>query len=231
MLLAHSGEGRSEVVNDINYDLMTFWRVLQDPEKFIQFQRWVEAIPLSRLEWEESRTVLSSDPPDPSDVSRAVAFFVFCRQSLSGRMKGFTSLTRTRLRRGMNGNVSEWIGAVDGLSAVHQRFRRVVVENRPALEVIQREDTPDTLHYCDPTYLPETVASMGNYAHEMTYKDHQEFLSVAKSCLGKVMISGYESDLYNNELHDWNAHYFDLPNNAAGGESKRRVVEVLYCNF
>ena len=46
----------------------------------------------------------------------AVAFFVACRQSRAGGMKGFTPVTRSRTRRGRNGNVSEWVGAVEGLA-------------------------------------------------------------------------------------------------------------------
>jgi hypothetical protein len=49
-------------------------------------------------------------------------------------MNSFTPVTRTRTRRQMNGNASEWLSAVEGLPAVHARLRRVVIEEMPALD-------------------------------------------------------------------------------------------------
>jgi DNA adenine methylase len=219
--------GFSEVVNDIDGQLTTFWKVLRDEATFEKFKRIVEAIPLARSEWEEAHAhEFGTDP-----VADAVAFFVNCRQSLAGRQTCFTSLTRTRTRRGMNGNVSEWLSAIEGLPEVHHRLKRVVIENRPALEIIQREDGPDTLIYCDPPYLHETRTARAVYEYEMSEKEHRELLDTLTQCQSKVMLSGYPSALYDGKLEDWNRHTFDLPNNAAGGRSKGRETEVLWCNF
>ncbi len=220
-------KGVSEIVNDLNSQLINFWRVLQDPEQFAQFRRRVEAIPMARQEWEDAHNFVDSLDP----VANAVAFFVNCRQSRSGMMSTFTSVTRNRTRRRMNGNVSEWLGAVDGLPEVHARLQRVFIENLPAIDFIQREDTPTTLFYCDPPYLHETRTAPKVYSFEMTQEEHEELLSVLNQCQGKVMLSGYPSSLYDTALKDWNRHMFDLPNNAAGGESKRRMTEVVWCNF
>ena len=153
-------KGVSEVVNDLNGDLTNFWRVLQHPELFPIFQRAVAATPLSRLEFERAGD--SSDTPtDP--VGRVWAFFVRCRQSRAGTFQGFTSLTRNRLRRGINGNASEWLGAVEGLPAVHARLRPVVIEHMPAVDLIRREDSPNTVYYLDPPYLAETRSAREAY--------------------------------------------------------------------
>jgi DNA adenine methylase len=219
--------GVSEVVNDINGRLINFWRVLRDSDSFAAFHRKLEAIPLARPEWEEAHSHVYGDDP----VADAVAFFVDCRQSRSGMMNGFTSVTRNRTRRRMNGNVSEWLSAIEGLPEVHQRLKRVFIENMPAIELIKREDTATTLFYCDPPYLHETRASTDAYSHEMSEEEHRELLAALVECKGKVMLSGYPSDLYESFLGSWNRHNFDLPNNAAGGETKRRMTEVVWCNF
>jgi DNA adenine methylase len=222
-------KGVSEVVNDINGELINFWRVLQDELDFPRFQRFIEAVPLSREEW---CAVSSRDCYDRTKKwKRAADFFIRCRQSLAGRMSDFTSLTRNRLRRGMNGNASEWLGAVDGLAAVHERLRRVVIENKPALEIIQREDEVGTFFYLDPPYFHPTRTSIDAYSYEMSKQDHEELLEHVKDCEGKVALSGYPSVLYDRELKEWNRHTFDLPNNAAGGKGKRRMQEVVWCNY
>jgi DNA adenine methylase len=219
-------KGVSEIVNDVHGRLVNFWRVLQDPEKFAKFQRRLEATPLARSEWEEAhRHVYGQD-----EVEDAIAFFIDCRQSRSGMMTCFTSITRNRLRRGMNGNTSEWLSAIHGLPEVHARLQRVLIENMPAVDLIGREDGPGALFYCDPPYLHETRASTDAYAHEMTEQEHRTLLAALLECKGKVMLSGYSSQLYDSMLKDWRRHTFDLPNNAAGGETKRRMTEVLWCN-
>jgi DNA adenine methylase len=226
-LFLPSHKGVSEVVNDINGRLINFWRVLQAEDKFQRFRRLVEATPLARAEWVKAHSHVSGQDL----VADAVAFFVDCRQSLAGRMTSFTPVTRTRTRRQMNGNASEWLSAVDGLPAGHARLRRVVIEEMPALDLIRREDTPNTLFYCDPPYLHETRAATDAYDFEMTEADHRALLEVLLACKGKVMLSGYPSSLYDKALSAWTRHTFDLPNNAAGGKEKARETEVLWCNF
>jgi DNA adenine methylase len=230
VLFAKDPEGVSEVVNDLDGDLTTFWRVLQGPECFERFRRMAEAAPLSQGEWERARDNLR-DRPDADPVERALWFFVHCRQSLGGRRAGFTALSRTRARRGMNEQASGWLSAVEGLPAVHERLKRVVVLNEPAVKVIRREDGPDTLLYLDPPYKASTRASRDVYVHEMTDADHAALLDVVKGCKGKAMLSGYRCELYDRALAGWTRHDFDIANHAAGGKAKRRMIECLWCNF
>src|SRR5271166_6143483 len=83
-------------------------------------------------------------------VVQAHAFFVFCRLSLAGRMKGFTGVTKTRVRRQMNNEASAWLTSIEGLPDVHARLKGVVIlDGRPALEVIQNNDETQTLQYLD----------------------------------------------------------------------------------
>jgi DNA adenine methylase len=202
VLLAKDPEGVSEVVNDLNADLTNFWACLQNEFAFAQLQRFVEAVPFSESEYLDSVRPLTTDgvcdKGYPSfSVIQAVRFFIRCRQSLAGRMQAFAPLSRTRTRRGMNEQASAWINAVDGLPAVHARLRRVVVLNRPALDVIRQQDGPDTLFYLDPPYLHETRATTKEYgAHEMSDKDHGELLEVLTGIKGRFLLSGYRSKLY-----------------------------------
>ncbi len=52
----------------------------------------------------------------------------------------------------MSGAVSRWLGSIDDLSLIAQRLLRVQIENAPAIDVIRRYDSADTLFYCDPPY-------------------------------------------------------------------------------
>ncbi len=232
VLLRKAPDEVSEVVNDLNGDLTNFFRVLQREKSFERFLRRVAAIPFSRVEWEDARRKLR-EQPQANKVARAAWFFVLNRQSLAGRMDAFTGITKTRTRRGMNGEASAWLGAVEGLEEVHKRLMRVVVENRPAVEVMRGHDVEGCLMYCDPPYPAGTRKSPAVYGeYEMTDADHREFLKVAKSLkLAKVLISGYPCDLYDKALKGWERHEFAVANHAAGGKSKERKTEVVWANF
>jgi DNA adenine methylase len=222
-------DGVSEVINDLCGDLMNFYAVLKDPDGFDRLRHRLELTLCSEAEWEAARDLLAETAGDP--VARAAAFFTFCRLSRSGMMKTFTSTVRTRLRGGRNDAVNAWWNAVDGLEAVHRRLKDVFILNRPALDVIRSEDGPATLFYCDPPYLQETRTAKDVYRFEETEAGHRELLDLLRSVKGKVMLSGYPSALYDEKLADWNRHEFDLPNNAAGGKTKGRESEVVWCNF
>ena len=238
VLLAKDPKGISEVANDLNGDLTNFWTVLRNPDFFPRLQRACEAAPFSEELWRmcvrllernggKNDTFLSECEP----VQRAWAFFVCCRQSLAGRMKSFAPLSKTRTRQGMNEQASAWLTAVEGLPAVHERLKRVVVLNRSAIDVIPKQDGLKTLFYCDPPYLSETRTAPDVYAHEMTIEQHHELLDVLNSVDGYVMLSGYRNEIYDKRLGGWIRHDFNLPNNSAGGGKKRRMIESLWCNW
>jgi DNA adenine methylase len=237
VLLANDPEGISEVANDLDHELTRFWQILQCPGHFEEFRRRVETTPMSEWEWENARKQFACssqiDEPDLDPVERAALWFVRCRQSLAGRMKGFTGVTRTRTRRGMSNEVSAWLSAVEGLPAVHARLQRVLILSRDALEVIRGQDGPRTLFYLDPPYLHETRVTTGEYAHEMDAGDHAALLDCLGGLRGKFILSGYPSALYESyrARHGWTRTDIDIANHAAGGTSKRRMVECLWTNY
>lgn len=237
VLLAKGPEGVSEVANDLNGPLTNFWRCLASPESFEEFRRRVEATPFCEAVWRQAAEKMERPctAPDMICLGCAWAFFVHCRQSLAGRMKGFTGITKTRVRRGMNNEVSAWLTAVEGLPAVHARLKRVLILNRDALEVIRGQDGPDTLFYCDPPYLHETRATTGEYGqYEMTEEDHRELWRTLARCEGKWLLSGYPSPLYEQmaaTYGDVRRVDIDCPNAASGAKQKRRMTESLWMNF
>lgn len=231
VLLANDPVGISEVVNDKNVELTNFWRVLQDKDQCGEFVRIINMVPFSDHEY---RNACQLRDGVADVVEAACRFFVRCRQSLSGRMKGFAGITRNRTRKGMNEQVSAWLNCIEGLPAVHERLKRVLILNDDALTVIRKEDGPRTLFYLDPPYLHETRATTTEYGeNEMSEQEHVELLLALDKIQGRFLLSGYRSKLYDNhaKTRGWNRHDFDLPNNAAGGKGKRRMTECVWCNY
>ncbi len=231
VLLRKNPDNISEVVNDIDQALTNFWATMRDEAKFKQFQRLVEATNFSERTWKQATQIID-EATEYTTVGHAWAFFVNCRLSLAGRLDSFAPITKNRLRRRMNEQVSAWLSAIEGLAEVHARLKRVVVlDHQHAPDVIRTFDMPHTLFYLDPPYYHPTRTAIDVYKHEMTKEQHEELLGTIKTVKAKVMISGYESDLYNDALTGWDKRVFECPNNAAGGLEKRRMFEVIWANY
>ena len=231
VLLTNDPEGISEVVNDLNGDLTNFWEVLQSDSLFPKFLRIIQATPFSETEWRISSCFAGNNPQ-----IRARDFFVRCRQSLAGRMKSFTGVTKTRIRRRMNNEVSAWLTGIEGLPAVHDRLKRVlIVGPDDALNVIRKHDGPRTLFYLDPPYLHETRATTGEYEYEMTETDHKRLLMALTGprFKGRFLLSGYRSNIYDQhaELEGWIRHEMKINNHAAGGKTKKIMTECAWANY
>jgi DNA adenine methylase len=218
----------SEVVNDLDLELTNFWWILQSENLFKEFKRIIEAIPVSQIEF---NMAINDDDDDP--VDRAVSFFICARQSLAGRMKDFTPLSKNRLRRGMNEQVSAWLTSIDGLHAIHQRLIRVVIYGMDALKLILQEDSYNTFFYLDPPYLPETRTSKEVYKHEMTANQHLDLLNILSKIKGKFLLSGYDSKMYREfeQRNKWLRTEIETPNHAAGGDTKAIMKEILWRNY
>lgn len=83
-----------------------------------------------------------------------------------------------------------------------ERLKEAQIENTDALTLIERYNDENTLIYCDPPYLQE-LRKKNMYKHEMSNEQHIELLKVLKASKSKIILSGYDNDLYNSELHDW----------------------------
>lgn len=83
-----------------------------------------------------------------------------------------------------------------------ERLKGVQIENLPAIELIKRYNTPDVFIYADPPYLHETRKSY-LYKYEMSDVDHKELLEALIKHPGKVLLSGYDNDMYNDMLSGW----------------------------
>ncbi len=225
--------GHSEAVNDINGNLVNFWNVLRDPTAFTKLKRLAEATPFCELNFDAANMFLKLKGETDS-VARAWAFFIQNRQSRQGLGRDFATLSRSRTRAGMNEQASSWLTAIDGLQETHERLNRVVVLNRPAVDVIKQQDGEKTLFYCDPPYLHETRATVTEYGdNEMSERDHAELLDTLASIKGKFILSGYPSSLYdgNARARGWNRDEKQIDNKASSKKKKDKKTECLFMNF
>lgn len=189
----------AEVYNDLDEEVVNVFRVLRDEEKAKELVRLLQLTPFSRREFENAYS-LDTDP-----IERARRIIV--RSSMGQGGNACTRSTRSGFRSKRAGAappVQDWVNYPQHIKSFVERLRGVTIECRPALDVIKLYDTPGTLFYVDPPYLPETrTQNYASYRHELTAGQHGELLEVLRSIKGMCVLSGYISGLYSEALKGW----------------------------
>jgi DNA adenine methylase len=130
----------------------------------------------------------------------------FARSSGSGRRAPLKSTgLRTDTKRRYSTAQHDWLSYPAAVAAAGSRFAGVVIENRPAVDVMRQHDAANTLHYVDPPYLHSTrvMRGEGAYRHEMSQGDHVQLIQVLRDLEGMVLLCGYESEVYADALAGW----------------------------
>ena len=215
-----------ETYNDIDSELANFFRTLRDRSD--ELIRRIGLTPFSR----EELIRACQYEPGLSELERARRFFVRARQTRTGlaqtSSEGRWAHCVLTTRAGMSGAVSRWLGSVDGLAEITERLLRVQIENAPALEVIRRYDTAETVFYLDPPYVHSSRGDTTAYEHEMSDEEHVALADVLLSIRGRAVLSGYRTGLYDRLFADWTR--IDAPIRTAHSVRKPRQ-ESLWVNF
>lgn len=192
-----------EVYNDLDGEIVNLFKVLRDPHKAARLKEMVELTPFARVEYDLSHRP-ADDPIEQARRTLVRAFMGFGSASVTQQYRsGFRSK-----RAGSSLPSSEWSRYPASIVTFVRRLQGVTVECSEALSVLQRYDTPRTLFYVDPPYLPETRTSHGaSYRHEMSVEDHEQLAHVLQGLLGMVVLSGYDSPLYCGLYHSWKRIY------------------------
>lgn len=217
-----------ETVNDLDGDLMNFWKVLRDrPE---DLSRVCLLTPHARA---EQRAAYDLDIPD--DLERARRVWVLLSQGRGSTLRR-TGWRFYRDPAGSSLSFPEYMGAyTTRMLPAAERIAGVSLECRPALEVVRDYGQhPNVLLYVDPPYLASSRNST-NYRHEMGGEaDHAELLLALLNCEATVILSGYHSEVYDDFLSSWSRTEMAAwtGNGIRGGATKTAGdrVEVLWSN-
>src|SRR5690606_24483174 len=91
--------------------------------------------------------------------------------------------------------------------------------------LVEHEYRGRELVYCDPPYLKQTRSSARRYRFDYEEHDHVELLELLKRLPCHVILSGYPSALYEEQLAGWRSLELQVMNQAGV------VTEKLWFNF
>lgn len=136
----------TEVFNDLNSDIVHFFRVLRDrPE---ELREWLETVPYSReIHSRWSRLYYSGHRPS-DDVVRAGQWFYLRYTQYGGKIAAPAGFKTS----GARNEARSFRGAIEGLEEIVERFEYVNLECQDYATVLERYDDPETVVYLDPPY-------------------------------------------------------------------------------
>jgi DNA adenine methylase len=222
------GKPRSdvEILNDIDQDLVMFFRVVKDkPEELLASFEWDL---VSRAEFER---LASLDSSQLSDLERAHRFYYLIMAGWGGELN--YPRFQTSITDGGHGN--RLIGALktlrQRLQPIHERLRTVIIENLDWRECIDRYDRVGTVMYVDPPY----PGNKCNYAHNMRdWEAHERLAQRLSRARCNWILSSYDTP----EIRNLFAAQFITPVQSSSGmkvekNGSARVLnkEVLITNY
>jgi DNA adenine methylase len=210
-----------ETVNDIDGEIINFFRQIREHPD--ELSRAISLTPWARQEYDEAFEETEDG------VERARRFLVrswlgrgsgllyrngirFC-MNYSSRQKSFCDFLPRRIAE-----------AADRL--IHARHGPVQIECEDAFDLIKRYDNAGVLMYLDPPYPRETRNKNKLYRHEFKKADHLRLIDAITASKAKIIISGYQNNLYRSALRDW--HYNEK---ATWDEKGNTRIESIWRNY
>ena len=214
----------AEVVSDLDGEIVNYFKVLRDPDLAQDLERIVRLTPFARAEFYEAFEECSG--------AVEIARRTLMRSLMGFGSDGVTGKYHTGFRNDTNRSgttpAHDWRNYARAIETFNERLRGVVIENLPAVDILEQFDTKDTLFYVDPPYVADTRcrSQAHGYRHEMTDIEHRELAALLHQVKGMVVLSGYATELYDIDLYaDWKRVEFQTHSNRG-----RERTEVLWIN-
>jgi len=234
-ILLRKPRAYAEVYNDLDGEIVNLFKVTRD--RGDELLSKLELTPYARDEFD-----LSFSPTnDPIEQARRTV--VRSQMGFGGNLTRpnrdqTPQRTGWRTYSGKNRRsipAGDWRNWPESFPAIIDRLRGVIIESRPAMEVMATHDAPDALHYVDPPYVHSTRGadcggSIRGYRFEMTDDQHRELAVFLRGLRGGVIVSGYACDLYDRELYaGWQR--LEKSAHAAGARDRTEVLWMRNCDY
>ena len=208
----------AEVYNDLDDEIVNVFKVARHDG--ILLQDWLQKTPFARTEF------VGAYSKNNTNIEQA-------RNTIVKSFMGFGS-DAIRNKSGFRANANrsgttpahDWKNYGDVFHFLVERLRAVVIENKDAIEIIKQHDSEKTFFYVDPPYPHSTRTSGKRYGYEMSDDDHRKLADVLHNVKGKVLISTYQSDLYDQIYKGWKKYERE-----ALADGARKRTEILYANY
>ena len=216
-MLFRKPQSAVEIINDLNRDLTTLYRVIQlHLTAFLEYFKWML---VSREEFDRMKML---DPAQMTDIQRAARFYYLIKGGFGSRV--------TNPSFGIGATQKPCINLLrleEDLSDAHLRLSRVFIDNRPYHECIERFDKPGTLFYVDPPYWD----CEGYYGKDMFAKaDFERLHELLAKAKGKWIVSINDVPQIRALFKGFEIKPVATSYSVSAGQ-RQKVTELLIANF
>ncbi len=214
-VLFHKDPSPVEVLNDLDGDVVNFFRVCQF--HYEELARYLKFVLVSRA-W--FALFNAENPAALTDIQRAARFFYLQKNAFAGLVRN------RRYRCAVAGPPSFNVKHLPKLiENAHRRLERVQIENLPYGEVISRFDRKATLFYLDPPYWGRSL-----YRFNFTGDDFRKLAERLGSLHGKFVLSINDVLEIREIFRDFTFREIELAYTAQR-EAGKRCRELIITNF
>ncbi|MBA4686331.1 MAG: DNA adenine methylase [Candidatus Galacturonibacter soehngenii] len=214
----------TEVLNDLDADIINLFKCIRDYPK--ELAALIELTPYAREEFKKSY-----NREGVSKLERARLFIVRCNMARAGMQYYSSSWRHSGPVLGATCNqrvTGAWNKLPEYIFEAAKRLKEAEIENTNAIELIEKYNRSDCLIYADPPYLLSTRRQRYYNVEMEKDEQHEELIKILLKHSGPVMLSGYDSDLYNDYLSRWTRYEFTAQ--AEQGKTRREVIWVNRCD-
>lgn len=217
-MLFRKEESEVEIINDINTDLVTLYRVIKlHLNEFIRYLNWIL---VARDEFDRFK---KENPETLTDIQKAVRFYFLLKSGYAARIEkpSFNIAASSKPRLNL-------LRIEEELSAVYLRLSRVYIENKPYETIIPRFDRPDTFFYVDPPYYEcEDYYGKGIFNRA----DFTKLRDLLTGIEGKFIMSINDAEEIRDLFKEFKIETVKTSYSAGGANKKKPVQELLISNF
>lgn len=210
-----------ETINDLDNDVVNLFKILKDFDKQVYLQHQIRYTPFSRKFYDEAWIVSEED----TDIEKAYKFLIKGLMSHGFRLTEKSGWKSDVIGRETSYGVRHWNELPDLISMAFNRLKNVQIEHQDALKLIDRYSHKDIFIYIDPPYVLST-RTRKQYKHEMTDEQHIQLLEKIIANKSKIMISGYDNEIYNRYLKDW--YRYEFKTTVEKGHPRTDVIWINY---
>lgn len=208
---------RVEVINDINKDLVSLYRVIQS--NFKEFCDGFKWILTSRDQYERFH---DQDPNTLTDIERAIRIYYLIKNSYGCKVAD-NNFTSSILRRPRYDPTTIEKDLID----IHKRLANVWIENLPYERVIEKFDDKNSFFYVDPPYYNgETNYGKGIFSKS----DWTKLRDILLDVRGKFLLSINDTPEIRELFKDFTVKEVAFNYSLQKGE-RPKVQELLYYNY
>lgn len=214
-VLFHKEPSTVEIINDLDSDVVTFFRVCQS--HYPELIRYLKYLLTSR-EWFDR--LQAQDPKTLTDVQRAARFFYLQKNAYAGLVRkrkfGYSVEEPTRFN-------PETIPEL--IEKTHQRLAHVQIEHLPYQDILRRYDRLTSLFYLDPPYFGRKL-----YNFNFSEKDFVELSERLAQLSGKFVLSMNDTPEVRQIFRPFHRREIELAYTAQQAAGKR-FRELLITNY